>query len=261
MLAHIHLMKTAGQTISWILRQSFGGNHCDLVGRRHELASAVRWAKRFYPNLRSISGHCVVPYGDLDQAGLAPRFFTFLRDPLDRCVSHYQFSVQKDGCPLTFGRWLEKHQDYQTRKLCGARDAERAIELLEQRVGFVGLVERFDESLVLLRHWCGAPEMDLRYRSRNIAADNRIKRDILSDAATVARIRACHQHDDKLYRHVREVVYPRQISRFGPGLSAALQDLQDSLPGPATLSFQQFVATAKRNVLYKPLTRLVRKAA
>ena len=30
MLAHVHIMKTAGQTICDILRRSLGGRHCDL---------------------------------------------------------------------------------------------------------------------------------------------------------------------------------------------------------------------------------------
>ena len=32
-------------------------------------------------------------------------------------------------------------------------NADRAIEAIERHVGFVGLQERFDESLVMLRRW------------------------------------------------------------------------------------------------------------
>jgi hypothetical protein len=261
MLAHVHIMKTAGQTICGILRQSFPGNHCDLVVPRPAGAKDVRWARRFYPQLQSIAGHCVVPYGDLEEAGLKPRYFTFLRDPVQRCVSHYQFSVQKNSCRLAFEEWLARHANFQTRTLCNAADADRAIELLERRVGFVGLVERFNESLVLLGAWCGQGQMDLRYRARNIAADNRIKCKLLGDERTVARIEQCHAEDQRLFRYVRDVIYPRQIARFGPGLTAAREELEAALPGPTILSFQQFVASAKRNMLYKPLTRYARKAA
>jgi len=261
MLAHVHIMKTAGQTICRILRQSFPGNHCDLVVPRPATAYDVRWAKRFYPGLKSIAGHCVVPYSDLEQAGFAPRYFTFLRDPVERCTSHYQFSVQRNGCRQRFDRWLTLHTNYQTQTLSNTQQASRAIEILEQRIGFVGLVERFNESLVLLRHWCGQGQLDVRYRSRNIAADNHIKRQLLADPETIARIREYHEGDYELYAYARDVVYPRQAQRFGPGLAAAVAELEDSLPGPTILSFNQVVASAKRNMLYKPLTRYRLKAA
>jgi hypothetical protein len=252
-------MKTAGQTICSILRQSFSGCHCDLVVPRPARAKDLRWAMRFYPRLKSIAGHCVVPYADLESAGFRPRYFTFLREPVDRCVSHYQFSVQKDGCRQPFDRWLARHANYQTQVLCGHDDAGRAIELLEKRIGFVGLVERFNESLVLLRRWCG--RLDVRYRSRNIATDNRLKKDLLANPRTVALIRDHHAADITLYAYAKSIVYPRYVERFGSGLGAAVEELEESLPGPTILSYKQFVASAKRNMLYKPLTRARRKAA
>jgi hypothetical protein len=168
--------------------------------------------------------------------------------------------VSKNGCRQPFLRWLAQHANFQTQILSNSEDAGRAIELLETRVGFVGLVEHFNESLVLFRHWAG-DELDVRYRSRNVALDNQIKARLLSDPKTVARIRACHAEDQKLYDYARNVIYPRQIARFGPGLTAALEDLETSLPAEATLSLEQFVASAKRNMLYKPLTRYMQKAA
>ena len=260
MLAHVHIMKTAGQTFRAILRQSFQGNHCDLIVGRPAAASDVRWAKRFYPGLKSIAGHCVTPHSDLDAAGLNPRYFTFLREPRERCVSHYQFSMQRRGSRIPFEQWLLKYANFQTRILSKTQDIGRAIEVLDRRIGFVGLVERFNESLVLFRPWCHEPDLDIRYRSHNIATDNRIKKELLANPRTVALIDECHAQDRILYAHARDVIYPRQVMEFGPTLADELRELEDSLPAPTILSFTQFVATAKRNMLYKPLTRL-RQAA
>jgi len=56
MLAHVHIMKTAGQTFRGILRQSFPGRHCDLMaGHRPATASDIRWARHFYPGLKKAS--------------------------------------------------------------------------------------------------------------------------------------------------------------------------------------------------------------
>jgi hypothetical protein len=261
MLAHVHIMKTAGQTICGILRQSFPGCHCDLVVPRPARAKDVRWAMRFYPRLKSIAGHCVVPYADLEAAGFKPRYFTFLREPIERCVSHYQFSVQRNGCRQPFERWLVQHANFQTQVLCGHDDAGRAIEFLEQRIGFVGLVEHFNESLVLLRRWCGGKSLDVRYRARNIATDNHIKKALLANPRTVSLIQEHHAADITLYAYARHIVYPRYIERFGSELPAAVEELEQSLPAPHVLSFTQFVASAKRNVLYKPLTKYRLNAA
>src|SRR5205823_14062227 len=151
MLAHVHIMKTAGQTFRAILRQSFPGKHCDLIATKAATAGDICWAKRFYPGLKSIAGHCVRPYTDLEQAGLTPRYFTFLRDPVQRCASHYQFSMERKTQRMPFEEWLLCTPNFHTRILSDSQDADRAIEILEKKIGFVGFVEQFNESLVLFK--------------------------------------------------------------------------------------------------------------
>ena len=261
MLAHVHIMKTAGQTFRGILRQSFPGRHCDLMASKLATASDVGWARRFYPELKSIAGHCVVTYTDLAAMGLNPRFFTFLRDPLQRCASHYQFSMERKPVWIPFERWLPRYPNFQTQILSNSQSADRAIEVLERQIQFVGFVERFNESLVLFEKWCAEPDLNIHYRSINIAPDNRIKNEILNDPKAVAMIEECHQADRVVYRYAREVIYARQVKQFGPGLGQKLKELEDSLPGPTILSFTQFVASAKRNMLYKPMTKYAQRRA
>src|SRR5689334_19201964 len=117
MLAHVHIMKTAGQTFRGILRRSFPGKHCDLIAGGPATAADIRWARRFYPGLKSIAGHCVAPYTDLDEAGLNPRFFTFMRDPIQRCASHYQFSMERKTQRVPFEQWILQTSNYHTRML------------------------------------------------------------------------------------------------------------------------------------------------
>jgi len=188
MLAHVHIMKTAGQTFRLILRQSFPGRHCDLMAQKVATAADIRWARRFYPGLKSVAGHCVVPHADLHEAGPI-RYFTFFRDPVQRCASHYQFSMERKPKRIAFEKWILEKTNFSTRVLCGTDNADQAIETLEKKIGFVGFVERFNESLVLFEQWCGEKDVDIRYRSVNVAADNTIKNEILSDTKVVALIR------------------------------------------------------------------------
>lgn len=262
MLAHIHIMKTAGQTLCDVLRQSFPGRHCDMQAQV-ATPSDLRIARRFYPNLSSISGHCVLPLNGLQTECPEIRFFTIVRDPVQRCVSHYQFVRQKRRTDEPFSTWLPKHANFQVRSLCRTLDmvdpseitAEQAIATLEQHVGFVGMLERYHESLVMLRKWCEPLTLDITHRSRNIAVDNSIKKELLADPQVVAQIKSLHQEDQKLYHYVRDVIYPRQLLNYGHTLSADLKAFEESLPGGQRRIIGRSLASAKRNLLYKPFTR------
>lgn len=260
MLAHIHVMKTAGQTICDILRQSFPLSHCDLQSPNVASAAELRWAQRCYPRLKSLTGHYVRPYGDLDAWSGSIRYFTFLRDPIQRCASHYQFMHSRNGYRVPFFDWIRKNGgDHQTRYFTSHRNADAAIEILERKVGFVGLVERFDESLVLWRRWANEPQLNIRYRSRNIAADNRIKQELLADPQSRALLDEFNREDSRLYQYAREVIYPRQLAVFGC-VSPEEVAAQTAL-APNVRSAESLLAACKRNLLYKPLARAISRRA
>ena len=189
MLGFIHIRKTAGSTIDMILRQSFGARHLRVrLGKHRSIhpvaASAdLRRCRWICWHLEALSGHGIVPYSDLPSLFPTLRYFTFLREPLARCASDYQFRVTRGGLRQPFGAWVhsELAGNQQTRKIAGVPDAEAAIEILAKQIGFVGLVERFNESLVLWRHWAAAPVLDIRCRPKNVARDNTLKRQLLSD--------------------------------------------------------------------------------
>jgi hypothetical protein len=260
MLAHVHVMKTAGQTISGILRQSFPGNHCDLhTPSLVATAADLRLARRVYPKLQSISGHGVRPYSDLAAAGQSLRYFTFLRDPIERCASHYQFSVARDHLPGGLTAFLHSWGgNHQTSYFSPTANAEEAIEAIESQVGFVGLLERFGESLAMWQQWAGEPRLNVNVRSRNVAADNRVKSELLADPESLALMHECNQHDLRLYRYVCDVIYPRQLRQY----QARCQPV-DRAPtrGVRWLPPESLLARAKRNLLYKPLARSFSRAA
>lgn len=261
LVAYAHVMKTGGQTMCDILRQSFPGRHCDLQAEGVATPGDLRFARRFYPRLCSIAGHGVVPLGDLAAACDSIRYFLFLRDPVERCVSHYQYRRNKDETS-DFEPWLEKHANYQSRFLLrtggswpAVADAAAAIDVIERRVGFVGLQERFDESLLLLARWVDDPGFDVAYRARNVASSSAIRRQLLGDPRTVEMIRAHHVADAQLYRHVRDVVYPRQVAAYGATLEADLSALRARIPAAQSRVVPRSLAAIRRGMVYKPLAR------
>jgi hypothetical protein len=273
MLAFIHIEKAAGTTITTILRQSFGLLHCDLASWRqyreeYAVPTAVdlRRAVQFYPGLESVSGHGVVPHCGFDRICPEIRYYTLLREPIRRCASHYQHQVQtmRKMTP-PFDEWIrqEVYHNFMTKKLGGTDRAEDAIALLESRVGMVGLVERFDESLLLLRRWARHPRLDIRYRSQNVAPKDVIKDQLLSDPRTLQAIRDVNQEDQKLFEYIVRERFPRQVAEYGPELPGDLAAFRRD-NHPPRLYPQHLPSLLYRHAVYRraaQLNSLIRRAA
>lgn len=242
-------MKTAGQTICDILRRSFGSDHCDLRCATPATPSDLEFARRLHFNLRSIAGHSVRPWGELAEIP-SIRFYTFLRNPISRCLSHYQFDRVRNGKQVDFLVWAEQYANYQTRFLSGSDEAERAIEILHQHVGFVGLVEDFDRSIRLLRDWSGET-LDLNYRSRNRADDDTIKADVLSNPTYVEAMHYFNQADKVVYQYARDEIYRRLTIQYAASPILATEPCNR----PMQLKSSSLLASAKRNLVYKPLAK------
>lgn len=231
MLAVVHIHKTAGTTLAGILKHSFGQRHCDVrsedpAAPYYSARDLRRLKERFYPRLDSILGHDVRAYGDLEAEEPGIRYLTFLRDPLERCASHYQYDVQIGRVDLSFEEWIthDAVRDRMTRHLAGSgATASDAVAILG-RVEFVGLLHRFDESLVMMQRKLGIP--DVRYARKWVASASRIKKELLGNPETREMLESVNREDLILWDHVLTEVYPRQVAEYGPGLEAAVAHLQ-----------------------------------
>jgi hypothetical protein len=224
MLAVVHIHKTAGTTLASVLKHAHGATHCDVLSEDPAApffsAADLQRLRRWYPRLRSILGHDVRVYSDLEAAVPGIDWVAFLREPLTRTASHYQYDLQRGGVGLPFEEWIthEAVRDRQTRIIAGPDGtAEEAIALLG-RFSLVGLTERFDESLVMLRRRVGLRE--IRYASRWVAPSNDIKKRLLADPATREMLAAANREDLALYEHVVRELYLKQQAEHGPGLEA-----------------------------------------
>jgi hypothetical protein len=271
MYAFVHIDKTGGTTLASILRRSFGIRHCDIrvpmAKRRGDYpdhravieAADLRRIKRLYRSLRGIAGHNVRAYSDLEAACPSIRYFTILREPISRFHSHY---LSRGGhSRQEFDRWMSAPwvRNWQTKMIAGEPNAQRAIDLLATRFGFVGLTERFDESLVMLGRWLQEPAFRPEYRRLNQLSENRPdiarnKTDLgyMESADVHARIQEANLEDQKVYDFVKSNLYPRQLAIHGDNLKTALRELlQRNLSG-SQLSESAW-SRLMRNCVYKPL--------
>lgn len=227
--AFVHLKKTAGESVRWILRRSFGTRHFDTsLLRTEEFLSAaqLRRVRAFFPRLESIGGHQVSPLSDLQPAFPEIRFYTFLRDPVQRVLSFFHFKAVKrildHGWRPTrsdLNGFLDEVISAEVNGLCRrlSRDGSGAgaLEILDRDVQFVGIVENFHESMHLFRQWVGRPDMEIEHRPRNVTAmmagggpiDPLLKTvaevvaEVRSDGQLLARIAERNRDDLALYRH------------------------------------------------------------
>lgn len=231
MIAVVHIHKTAGTTLSGVFKRSYGTRHLDVLeidrSTPHLTPNELRRIMdRFYPRLDSINAHPVRIYAGLEEVVPDIDYVTFLRDPIERTASHYQYDVQVGGVAIPFEEWImhDAVPDRQTRVLAGPdASAQEAIALMP-RFSFVGRSDRFDESLVMMQRKLSVP--DIRYRSKWVAPSNDIKRKLLADPESVERLAAVNREDQKVWDHVVSEVYPKQQAEFGPGLDDAVVEFR-----------------------------------
>lgn len=242
MIALVHIHKTAGTTLDDILARSYGVRHCHLhavPGQAIFSADDYRRAQRFWPPFASIAGHAVSAISDLERVRPDVRYYTFLREPLVRCASHYQYQVQHQRQTYSFEEWIARRikRNTQTTRIAGENaTAADAIALLKTRFVFVGLVERFDESLVLLRQLVCGPRLDLWYRKRLVAKGDEIKERLLGDPATRALLVDANREDLKLYEYAVSEIYPAFRKQYGGGLEAEVAAVKAANAAPARIS-------------------------
>jgi len=269
MLAFAHIQKTAGVTINRILRRSFGLRHCDVEPwssdeRYYDTfysAGDHRRLERLYPNLLSIAGHQVKPHSDLRDVCPDIRYFTFFREPEARTASHYQYVVQKMGKTEPFEQWIKREEfhDVQTKHIAGSADLDAAIKTLHEDCIFVGLIERFDESLVIMKNKLSDPRFDIRYTRENVARDATIKKRLIDDPTTNALLKGANRIDNELYNYVVGELYEKQKREFGESLASEVQTFQGDNRLPH-VNLNATLSLIKRNLVYKPVLRYAQRS-
>lgn len=211
----VHIPKAAGSTLNQVMLRVYKPHEVVFL-YEPRIAQSIEMFDRLPPaakgRLRMVVGH--VGFGLHERLGRPCTYATVLRDPVDRVISYYYFVLRTPrhflhepaknlGLEGFAGSDVSsKLANGQTKYLSelDGRDAtrltlERAKGNLEQYFAVAGLVERFDETLVLLRRAAGwrMPYYD----KANVTPDRPPKSDI--SESTLATIRAHNKLDLELY--------------------------------------------------------------
>jgi hypothetical protein len=178
----IHIPKTAGTTLTGVLRKNYPPDTVRTLGNvfagagtpsRGPLERIRNSGRVLTRDIHLLAGH--IPFGVREFLPDDARYITFLRDPVERTLSHYyriltlHRAKPKPGLPEepTLEQMLEQREylfdNLQTRMLCGDPEpfGDMTDAMLDQAkenlstFAAVGLADRFDESLVLLKRALG----------------------------------------------------------------------------------------------------------
>jgi Sulfotransferase family len=247
LLIFVHVPKAGGSTLRSIMQRN--------VLKEERLAANQPAAAMMDPELRLFSGH--IRFG-LHHGLLRPaQYVTMLREPLSRYISDYFFAFQsfdhrlrdeiRSGSlslerVMTDGRYHDRLA--LIRQTTGldrpaAEDADSAAEILEDSYTVVGLMERFDESVLLLAHVMGwSPPLYLQRNRTVMDAARRSERDAFQQ----------NPHPVALQRFATDVAFYRAGERH---LERSIELAGPSFPA-ALVAFRSLQAEVTDYIRYEP---------
>ena len=256
-LVFLHVPKTAGSTLKWIMQRQYPAERTVVIEgeamHQQYLAFQAQPAQA-RRRLRCVIGH--VPYGIDRWLPQGACYVTMLRHPVAWTLSfrsylrrmpffeqHPDFAAFRGASRLGLEGFVDflaraNMLDMQTRALSGEMDAERflppyrplGVDALERakhslRAGFasVGVVERFDESLLLMRRKLGWRR--IHYRRLNESADGGGR--ARPAQALVERIVQAHRRDVELYDEACRLL-SQQVAAQGEAFQRELRRFRRS---------------------------------
>lgn len=171
-LIFMHIPKNGGTTLDSILDRIYPAENIFNIQpiSSHQLndLAFMNLPKSEMEKIHLLKGH--ISFGIHDYMIRESKYITLLRNPEERIISFYYFVLEQPNHRLydqvkngkmslyDFATKIDQHDvnNAQIRAISGIDDQEdkmlkKAIENIERHFSFVGLVEKFNESLVLLQ--------------------------------------------------------------------------------------------------------------
>ncbi len=264
MFVFLHVPKTAGKTLVSVIESKHTARWAEFKKDQwnpQAAAQAVREWDQLHPDaLQIFHGH--QHYGIDAYLSTPVTYYTMLRDPTERVISHYYFvlrdhilsdrrqgiknnhpdrlRVQQGGLSLkdyVATGYCAEMDNGQTRQLAGESGLydrvpfgqctpdllELAKKNLSRQMGVVGLTEEFDASLLLIQRLCGWSTP--YYLSRNITPHRPRQADLPPD--TLRAIEERTTLDRQLYDYGTQL-FRERVAAQGPGFADDLWRFQES---------------------------------
>lgn len=258
MFAFTHIPKTAGTTLNYILQKNFGSFLHAIIQRKGARYNYddLKQDKFIYKNAKCISGHVLKPFIDYKEYNDKLKWFTFLRDPIKRYVSQY-IHQQTNSNPqynLPIQEWGEKfsRSNWQVKWIAGEEDLEAAKQIIREKFIFIGITEKFDESLVMMKN-CFDINIDISYeKSKMVVRDDKLKKELLKNKfdELLPFYKEQNSLDIQLYNYVERSIFKKQNKLLNK--TEVIPEFHNNYQGRINLISYKL----KRNFIYRPFVKL-----
>lgn len=262
-LAFAHIPKTAGTTLLHILRYNYFMRCIDvqpLSKRSSGIFSSgdMRKILLINPFIQCIVGHSVRPYSDLKEVYCNIKYITILRDPINRCISHYQQRVKKFG-EISLKEFLSREwvPNLQTRFIAGSLDLYAAKKILSENFFVIGILEELDEFLILLSKKLKFDIKDMSYTVKRVTKDKNKKNALRREYKDF--IIESHQLDIELYDYTRKVILPKQKSMYGQSFEEDVASFRNRNTVINRKPSRPYIDYLIRKLYYRPIIQTIRK--
>jgi hypothetical protein len=222
-----HIAKTAGTTLRLVFKQFYGSDEILYLNTAHDMARAraVLADPDALRRIKLVYGHSACWFAAVYDGPV--RLVAFVRDPFSRLVSHYRHSrllshdpYHKEAMRLPLEEYVRVsgQDDFLARQLLlpGPSDGfplspfalrgrlyDQALGNLRERFAFVGIAERFDESIVLLSQHMVWPRLPV-YAPLNVNEKGKLQEDVS----------AKRQEIEGTYLAIDKLLYEQCVRRF-----------------------------------------------
>jgi hypothetical protein len=221
------MIKTAGTTLNYIFRNSYRYNYVGV--NNYFTPKRLKKLLNFNKNIKVISGHSLRSTDRYESVHNSIKYITFFRNPIDRYLSHYHHSKIHNQENVSLEERLQNigENDYQTKFILGAKniqersfkagpkELEKAKDIIRHDYSFIGLVEKFDESLVLLQKLLNIEKLDIRYQKKNVNK----KKECEDYYCLKNNITEANKIDIELYDFINSEIFCNQINNYGKRFS------------------------------------------
>jgi hypothetical protein len=240
----LHIPKTAGTTLHRIIERQYPPTQVYSLDETHDFDDFSSLSEARRAELSVLKGHMI--FGLHEYLPGPSAYFTLLREPADRSISNFHFVRRTPhhyhhdliiAEKMTLKDYLESEvaplmDNGQTRMLsggwytlpvgeCTKEVLKAAKKNLQENFAVVGLTERFDETLLLLKERFGWH--NIFYVRRNVSRDRPTTANL--PAATRAVVEQYNQLDAELYRYVR-MRFDEQVRHLGPAFARRVRSFQ-----------------------------------
>ncbi len=238
-LIFLHIPKTGGTTLNSILSKKYPRDRIYSTGsvwRGDPLKEVRAISSTKLRNISLFRGH--MPFGIHEFLPKPSTYITMLRDPVERVISHYYFvlahpshydHLELVSNEMTIDQFIQsgisKEMDNgQTRILsgvgselsfgeCDRKLLDKAINHIGEHFAVVGLMEKFDESLLLIKRamsW-GSPPVYIR---KNVAKNKQNVGNV--SQRTINVIKEYNKLDCELYKFCQQSLNKAAVIHINP---------------------------------------------